>query len=205
MARAQEFDEAAFARHPAVPDVAGDRRARLHELVAALRVALRWRRLDEDRFHGPLRRAAERPGAPHLVEALHLVGPGQPLDLVAVVGRQDPPLAALEPFVAWRQVDRDAARAAVEQHVGVRRLETRQVVRGVRLPGQREPVRQRGPLGDGDGLRSNAIEDARPSRAELLGREIGLVDLRKQRRRERHTGTDGESERTHTGHDRLLD
>ena len=105
------------------------------------------------------------------------VDPGETLDEVGVLRREDLPLGPFQPLVARRQIQRDPACPSIEKERGSRRLDPAEIVEGVELPRELEPVGERSPLDHGHGLRTDAVEGPAPSGPELLGREVSLVVL----------------------------
>ena len=69
----------------------------------------------------------------HRVEREHLVDAGQPLDELGIFRRQHFAFGALEPLVARRQIQRRAARFAVEPHIRARRFDPAEVIERVVL------------------------------------------------------------------------
>ena len=162
-----------LARQPPVPGIGGDGCVGGLELVAALRVALCRGGLGIECDLG----IAHRPHGAHVGNGEDLVDPGETLDEVGVLRREDLPLGPFQPLVARRQIQRDPACPSIEKERGSRRLDPAEIVEGVGLPRELEPVGERSPLDDGHGLRTDAVEDPAPSGPELLGREVSLVVL----------------------------
>ncbi len=180
VAEAEELPEDGLAGQAPVPGVRGDGGVGGLQLVAALRVAFGGSVLGVDRHL----RVADGPGGPHVGHRADLVHADETAHELGVLGGQDLALRPLQALVARGEVECRAPGAAVEQQVRAGRLDPAEVVEGVRLPGELEAARERRALGDGDRLVPDPVENGGPARAELLGREVGLVVLRR-----RHGGT----------------
>ena len=97
-----------------------------------------------------------------------------------VIGRQHLAFGAFERGITWREIESDLAGAPVEQEIRAGRFDAAQVVERVVLTRHDVAVGQRHALQHGDGLRSDLVEHAGPSRLEFFGREVGLIELRRR-------------------------
>src|SRR5262249_40102306 len=118
-----------------------------------------------------------RPTAPGQVleqelRRLDVVDPRQLLDELAVFRGKELALALLPRLASMRKIERGLARLAVQQQVGVRRLDAGQVVELVRLAEARVAGRARRALQDGPGLLADRVVHLAAPRRELLGREV---------------------------------
>ena len=176
VAQAQELDESGLPGQAPVPGVRGDGGVGGLQLVSALRVPFGGSVLGVDRHL----RVPGGPGGPHVGHGADLVHADEAAHELGVLGGEDLALRPLQALVARGEVERDPPRAPVEQQVRAGRLDPAEVVEGVRLPGELEAAGERRALGDGDSLAPDPLENRGPARAELLGREVGLVVLRRR-------------------------
>ena len=174
-------------RNPAVERIIQDRRVRRNQLVPALRPSLARRKQRVNRQRGLLAvgRQAEPVPRPHRFRRCNLVGTGQSLQLCPILFGKHAPLGCLQPAVARRHEQRRFPRPSVHQQIGMRRLQSAQVVEFVRLPRHVEAGSHGHTLHHRHRLVADLVVNLRPPGPEFLRRKIGLVPrlgLRLERR-----------------------
>ena len=189
----QPGDESAFPGGPAVPRIGDVLGMPDQVLVPALPAALGGAHEGiEGRGRGAEREPVELAG--ELVDREDLVHPTGGHRFLGVLGGEHPALAALLPRVTAGQEEQRPPVPAVDQQVGVRDLDSGQVVELVGLAEHDEAGRSGCALDDGDGVVADRLHHPGPALGEFLGREV-LLDLGVVLR----AGAGGDQERENRG------
>ena len=166
-ALAQQPDEPAHPIRPAIPRIREDLPLRVLQGVPAHHGAFRHpqRRVEHSR---PIEKSAQ------LLDAMHRVHAGQGTRRISVVRREELALVLLALLRLMRQEQRARLRAAIEQQVGVGRLDAAEVVEVVRLPEKVVAALLLRALDQSHRIAADGVEHAPAPAGELVRGEVFL-------------------------------